>query len=62
MGHSELACGNVEVATETCLLMFSDASNHNSKDEDGNKTQSQAGWILVGAEINVGDEIPDHPK
>ena len=46
----------------TCLIMFSDASNHNLRDDNGDKTQSQAGWLLVEAELNENNCMPENPK
>ena len=61
-GNTNIKYRNGEGTDGTCLLMFSDASNHNLKDENGDKTQSQAGWILVETEINADNVIPEHPK
>lgn len=61
-GDSRLDYINVKGSGGSCLMMFSDASNHNLKDEEGNKTQSQAGWVLVAAELGNDDMMPIHPK
>lgn len=61
-GDTKLEYIDVTGSGGTCLMMFSDASNHNLKDEDGEKTQSQAGWILVEAEISENNRMSIHPK
>ena len=61
-GDSRLLYTDVRGTDETCLIMFSDASNHNLRDEDGDKTQSQAGWLLVEAELNENNTMPENPK
>ena len=61
-GNTNIKYRNVEGTDGTCLLMFSDASNHNLKDENGDKTQSQAGWILIETEMNANNVMPEHPK
>ena len=48
-GDSRLLYTDVRGSEGTCLIMFSDASNHNLRDEEGEKTQPQAGWLLVEA-------------
>ena len=61
-GDSRLLYTDVRGSDETCLIMFSDASNHNFRDEDSDKTQSQAGWLLVEAEFNENNTMPENPK
>ena len=61
-GDSKLEYKDVRGSAGTCHMMFSDASNHNLRGEEGDKTQSQAGWVLVEAEFSENDMIPTRPK
>lgn len=61
-GNTKFTYGDVRCSAGTCLVMFSDTSSHNLKDEDGEKTQSQTGWLLVGAELDDNNKTPENPK
>ena len=61
-GDSRLLYTDVRGSDDTRLIMFSNAPNHNLRDEDGDKTQSQAGWLLVEAELNENNTMPENPK